>query len=90
MIRAKTIEERKKELELEIAKLDNLKKTFISSDTFKLSTNTAYLRNAKIFDSWDNFQEFIAVKHDQHWAGECSSEVEVTFKILPLKKRLSE
>ena len=85
-MKSETLQKAKDNLLKEIEDIETKDKNFQKQDSFKLSTNTAYLLNMKMFSGWNDFREFIETKHEQHWSGENSSQVEVTFKIKGKKK----
>ena len=83
------IKEEIEKLESKIKELKRFETELYESNTFTLITNTTFLQNSKItdsFDLWKGFKEFVVFKHEAHWRGENSSEVEITFKVLPKKK----
>lgn len=84
-----SLQEKKEELKKELEELERFEKHLYKGDTYKLTTNTAFLQNSKIteiFDLWKGFPDFIKKKHEGSWKNENSSEVEITFKVLPVKK----
>jgi hypothetical protein len=86
-----SIKEEKEKLKLKLKELEEFEKELFERNTYKLTTNTAFLQNSKvteIFDMWKGFKDFIIEKHERHWKGENSSEVEITFKVLNNKKAI--
>jgi hypothetical protein len=84
--------ERIKELELEKANLEKVRKELEDSKIITLRTNTAFLLNSKVAEilgSSVNFKEWVEIKHEQHWKNLNDSIVEVTFKILTKEKETS-
>lgn len=77
---SESIEEKIAFHEKAIEQIKERQQEFEESNTFRLVTNTAYLQNTKTFEGWDNFCEWLEIKHEQHWAKMNDSSVEVTLK----------
>ncbi len=65
-------------------------KDLIESDTFKISTNTAFLQNIKLqekFEGFGFFPDWLKLKHQQMWDKQTDGDVEITFKIKIQKEK---
>jgi len=81
----KKIEQAKKD----VKRLEETKKELIELNSYKISTNTAFLQNIELdkkFEGFGDFPDWLKIKHEQHWEGKNDSAVEVTFKIKEKKE----
>ena len=92
MIEDLDIEREELVLKKKLSEIEIRKQELENSDSYAVSTNTAFLENVKmgrIFEGFGDLADWLKIKHEQHWKGKNDSIVEITFK-LKNKKELKE